>query len=137
MGSFEGDPVASEESLTDIGIAVPKSHKRSKSSPRGCRNPQEAITTRLQSRTQVSYDAAEKSCFFILLYCLGLTPNVAFQNPVAFYHFGGLGLLLQLHQLEAFHLLMFFSHSFLFCLHSSRKCFSSDPKGTFCIRRRL
>ena len=57
MGSFEGDPQASEESLTDIGIA-PKSHKRSKSSPRGGRPSQEAITTRLQSRTQVSYDGA-------------------------------------------------------------------------------
>ena len=117
MGSFEGDPVASEESLTDIGIAVPKSHKRSKSSPRGCRNPQEAITTRLQSRTQVSYDAAEKKLLFhptlvMLLLgraytkcCLSKSWWLFIISPVA-----------PIRNLSP--LWMFFSHSFL--LHRKR-----------------
>ena len=65
---------------------------------------------------------------------------IAFQDPLGFYSTFFIWavtwkvplLLLQLHQLEPFHLLMFLA---TVSLHSSRSSsFSSSHKGTFCIR---
>ena len=58
LGSFEGDPVASQDSLAEVGLSTTSknTHKRSKStaSPSSKGRPSEASSSKLQSKTQVT-----------------------------------------------------------------------------------
>ena len=58
LGSFEGDPVASQDSLAEVGLSTTSknTHKRSKStaSPSSKGRPSEASSSKLQSKTQVN-----------------------------------------------------------------------------------